>query len=89
MDTLVKEVKDDQKVKTYHIFVEVTKTDIRKVILNEVTTTGSEIKEKANVPEDSDLGKRVKNGIEYIADDMQITIKNGDRFVSLPFGSIS
>ena len=75
--------------KTIHIFVEVTKTDKRKVEFDRDQVTGKEIKEKAKVPLDSDLGQRVHGKLELVTNEQTVTIKNGDHFVSLPAGSIS
>jgi hypothetical protein len=72
-----------------HIVVEVSKTDKRKLEFNHSEVTGQEIKEKANVPIDSDLARRVESKLELVANDEKITIKNGDQFVVLPPGSIS
>lgn len=77
------------QVQTIHIFVEVNKTDKRKIEFQQPEVTGQAIKEKAQVPLDSDLGQRVEGRLEYVPNDRTITIKNGDHFVVLPPGSIS
>ena len=75
--------------KMIHIFVEFSKTDQRKVEFDTDHVTGAQIKEKAGVPANNDLGRRVQGRIEFVADDQQIEIKNGDHFVLLPAGTIS
>ncbi len=74
---------------TVHIFVEVTKTDKRKVEFDTDQVTGSQIKNAARVPLDSDLARRVDGQLVLVTNDETITIKNGDHFVSLPAGTIS
>jgi hypothetical protein len=80
---------DVAKDKTFHIFVEFSKNDIRKVEFHTDHVTGAQIKEKAGVPSNSDLGRRVEGKIEFISDDQIIEIKNGEHFVVLPAGTIS
>lgn len=72
-----------------HIFVEVTKTDHRKVEFQQDEVTGRQIKEAAKVPLDSDLARRVEGKLVLVTNDETITIKNGEHFVSLPAGTIS
>lgn len=81
----------ETKVETHliHIFVEVTKHDVRKVEFDTDTVTGAQIKTKAGVDLNTDLGRRVHGKIEYVADNQTIEIKNGEHFVVLPFGTIS
>lgn len=74
---------------TIHIFVEVTKTDKRKLEFEKASVSGREIKEKASVPLDTDLARRVEGQLELVTNDKQVTIKNGDHFVVLPPGTIS
>lgn len=74
---------------TIHIVVEVSKTDKRKLEFDHAEVTGREIKEKANVPLDTDLARRVEGKLELVTNDERITIKNGDHFVVLPPGTIS
>jgi hypothetical protein len=85
----VEVITDRPKVRTIHIFVEFSKTDQRKVEFDTDRVTGAQIKEKAGAPSTSDLGRRVQGKIEYVPDDQQIEIKNGDHFVVLPAGTIS
>lgn len=75
--------------KTIHIFVEVTKTDQRKVEFDRDQVTGKEIKEGAKVPLDTDLAQRVHGKLELVTNEQTVTIKTGEHFVSLPAGSIS
>jgi len=76
-------------LKTVHIFVEVTKTDKRKVEFQDDQVTGLQIKEAAGVPLDSDLARREEGQLVLVTNEETITIKNGDHFVSLPAGTIS
>jgi multiubiquitin len=71
------------------IFVEVSKTDHRKVEFDEDRVTGRQIKAAAGVPIETDLAARREGKLELVTDDETITIKNGDHFVVLPIGSIS
>ena len=75
--------------KGIHIFVEFSKTDQRKIEFDTDHVTGAQIKAKAGVLANNDLGRRVHGKIEFVADDQQIEIKNGDHFVVLPTGTIS
>lgn len=72
-----------------HIFVELSQTDHRKVEFDTDIVTGAQIKAEAEAPLEDDLGKRAKGLIEYVPDDQEIEIKNGDHFVVLPAGTIS
>ena len=72
-----------------HIFVEITKTDHRKVEFNDATVSGKEIKEAAGVPLENDLAVRRHGRLVLVTNDEIIEIKNGDHFVSLPAGTIS
>jgi hypothetical protein len=84
------EVLTEAKVeKRIHIFVEFSKTDHRKIEFDTDHVTGAEIKTKAGVPSSNDLGRRVHGKIEFVADNDQIEIKDGDHFVVLPAGTIS
>jgi hypothetical protein len=74
---------------TTHVFVEITKTDKRKVEFEKDTVTGEEIKLAAGVPLDSDLAQRVHGKLELVTNDKTVAIKNGDQFVALPPGTIS
>ncbi len=75
--------------KAIHIFVEFSKTDHRKIEFDVDHVTGAQIKAKASVPPNNDLGHRVHGKIEFVPDDQVIEIKEGDHFVLLPAGSIS
>jgi hypothetical protein len=74
---------------TIHIVVEVSKTDKRKLEFHHAEVTGKEIKDRADVPLDSDLARRVEGKLELVTNDETVTIKNGDHFVALPPGTIS
>jgi len=74
---------------TIHIFVEVTKTDKRKLEFDRTEVTGKEIKEKATVPLDTDLARRTEGQLVLVTNDQTVAIKNGDHFVVLPPGTIS
>ena len=80
---------DRPEVKVIHIFVEFSKTDHREVEFETSHVTGAQIKAKAGAPSDSELGRRVQGKIEYVPDDQEIEIKNGEHFVVLPAGTIS
>jgi hypothetical protein len=77
-------------VKTIHIFVEVEnfKPPV-KVEFETDDVTGAEIKNKVRVPLTDDLAKRAGDSLELVTNDEHIAIKNGDRFVALPPGTIS
>jgi hypothetical protein len=75
--------------KTVHIFVEVRKGDQRKLEFEQDQVTGREIKEKAGVSLESDLGRREQGGVVLVTNDQTITIENGQHFVVLPSGTIS
>src|SRR5437762_998882 len=51
--------------------------------------TGRAIKDEAGVPLENDLARRDGQKLELVTNDETITIANGDRFVSLPPGTIS
>lgn len=77
-------------VHVIHIFVEVSKTDHRKVTFDHDRVTGADIKNAANVPLDSDLAIREPGKLEeLVTNDEPITITDGEHFVSLPAGTIS
>jgi hypothetical protein len=71
------------------IFVDVTKTDQRKVEFKTDRVTGLEIKQAAKVPLDSDLAAKIEGKLVLVTNDETITIKDGEHFVVLPPGSIS
>jgi len=79
----------DSKVKTIHVFVEVSQTDIRKVEFQTDEVTGLQIKQAAKVPVDDDLAQRVHGQLKQVQDNENVPIKEGDHFVALPHGSIS
>jgi len=84
------ETKDEKAHENaFHIFVEFSKNDHRKVEFDTNQVSGRQIKEKAGAPANADLGRRVEGQIVYVPDDQVIEIKNGDHFVVLPAGSIS
>lgn len=72
-----------------HIVVEISKTDKRRLEFQQADVTGLVIKEKAGVPLDSDLARRVEGKLELVTNDQAIHLKNGDHFVVLPPGTIS
>ena len=74
---------------TVHIFVEITKTDQRKLEFQTDQVTGRQIKEAAGVPLDHDLARREHGKLVLVTNDEVVKIKNGDHFVALPGGSIS
>jgi len=89
METLEKreiEKKADRKI---HIFVEISKNNAVKVEFDTNMVTGAQIKQKAGAPSNSDLGKKEHGKIVYVPDNQTIEIKNGDKFVVLPAGTIS
>ena len=48
--------------------------------LDSPEATGNEIKEKANIPADFSLHRRVRGGTESIADEERVQVHNGDHF---------
>jgi hypothetical protein len=74
---------------TIHIFVEVTKTDHRKIEFDEEQVTGRQIKEAAKVPLDDDLALKQDGKLVLVTNEDTIRIKNGQHFVALPAGTIS
>ena len=72
-----------------HIFVELSKTEQKKVDFNTDHVTGLQIKQQAGVPTDYDLARRQGQKLELITNDQTIEIKNGDHFVALPPGTVS
>jgi hypothetical protein len=74
---------------TIHIFVEITKTDHRKLEFHQEQVTGRQIKEAAGVPLENDLAARREGRLVLVTNDETIEIKNGDHFVCLPPGTIS
>ena len=75
---------------TVHVFVEVSKTDHRKIEFDTDQATARQIKEKAKLSSETDLARREPGkDLELISDDQTITLKNGEHFVSLPAGTIS
>jgi len=81
--------KNMTEIKTIHIFVEITKTDHRKLEFTTDQVKGRQIKEAAGVPLDSDLAAREEGKLNLVTNDETITIKEGKHFVVLPPGSIS
>ena len=61
----------------------------RKLEFQQASVTGQEIKDKAGVPLDTDLARRVEGQLELVTNDKTVTIKNGDHFVVLPPGTVS
>jgi hypothetical protein len=85
MDTVLA----DTKVHTIHIFVDVSKTDHRKVDFNTDRVTGLQIKQGAKVPVEDDLAQRRHGQLELVQNDETVTITEGEHFVALPPGTIS
>ena len=66
-----------------------SKIRITVIIQNRYTldgpdATGNEIKEKANIPADFSLHRRVTGGTESIADEERVQVHNGDHFFAQP-----
>jgi len=74
---------------TIHIFVEVSKTDHRRIEFDHNPVTGQEIKSAAGVPLENDLAHRKQGQLELVTNEQEVTLKAGDHFVSLPPGTIS
>jgi len=74
---------------TIHIFVEVSKTDQRKIEFHEDQVTGRQIKEAAKVPLEDDLALRQEGKLVLVTNEETIKIKNGEHFFVLPAGTIS
>ena len=72
-----------------HIFVELSKTEQKKVEFNTDHVTGLQIKQQAGVPTDYDLARRQGQKLELVTNDETIEIKNGEHFVALPPGTVS
>jgi len=72
-----------------HVFVEVTKTDHRKVEFDSEVATGAEIKNAAGVPLENDLAVRVHGQLELVTNEEEVPLRNGLQFVALPPGTIS
>ncbi len=89
MTSVEEQVQGIEKIVAIHIFVELSQTDHRKVDFETDWVTGAQIKAAADAPMEDDLGYRSKGQIEYVPDDQEIQIKNGDHFVVLPAGTIS
>jgi hypothetical protein len=79
----------DAKTITIHVFVEVSKNDQRELTFHSELVTGLQIKDAAKVPADSDLALRQHGELVLVMNDEQVTIKEGEHFVSLPAGTIS
>ncbi len=74
---------------TIHVFIEIDRNTQKKLEFDTAEVTGRQIKEQAGVPLDNDLARRQGQKLEQVTNDQVITIKNGDRFVSLPPGTVS
>ena len=78
------------KTRTIRILVEVgPKEPPVKLEFDTDQVTGRTIKERAGVPLDNDLARHHGQKLELVTNDQTITIANGDRFISLPPGTIS
>lgn len=74
---------------TIHIFVEVSKTDHRKIEFHEDQVTGRQIKEAAKIPLEDDLALKQEGKLVLVTNEETIKIKNGEHFFALPAGTIS
>jgi hypothetical protein len=73
-----------------HILVEVeTQKPPVRIEFESDQVTGQQIKDRAGVPSDNDLARRQGQKLELVTNEETITIENGDRFISLPPGTIS
>lgn len=73
-----------------HVLVEVeTQKPPVRLEFDTPEVTGRTIKNRAGIPLDNDLARRQGQKLELVTNDGGITIENGDRFVSLPPGTIS
>jgi len=55
-----------------------------RYILDTNVVTGRQIKEKANIPADFSLHRRLQGGTESIPDDELVEVHNGDHFFAQP-----
>ena len=60
-----------------------------RIEFDHTVVTGQEIKERASVPLDWDLVRRRGGGVEVIANDRTLEVKEGERFEALPPGTVS
>ncbi len=74
---------------TIHVFIEISKTEKKKVEFASDQVTGQRIKDKAGIPLENDLARREHGQLVLVTNDQTIQIKNGDHFVDLPPGTIS
>lgn len=74
---------------TIHIFIEISKTEKKRVEFDIDLVSGRQIKEKAGIPFENDLARREHGQLVLVTNDQTITIKNGEHFVDLPPGTIS
>ena len=79
----------EQHIHTIHVFVEITKTDQRRLEFHQDQVTGRQIKDAAGIPLENDLALKREGRLLLVTNEETITIKNGDHFVSLPPGTIS
>lgn len=81
---------EPEEPRTIRIFVEAeVHNPPVKLEFDTSQVTGRTIKDRAGVPLDNDLARREGQKLELVTNDDTITIRNGDRFVSLPPGTIS
>ena len=84
------QIPESAKMTRIHVFVEVTKTDQRKIEFDSDQVKGQEVKAAAGVPLENDLARREPGrNLVLVTNDETITIKDGEHFVSLPPGTIS
>lgn len=75
--------------KMIHVFIDIDRTNEKKLEFDTSEVTGRQIKEKAGVPLDDDLARKQGHKLELVTNDQVITIKDGEHFVVLPPGTIS
>jgi hypothetical protein len=72
------------------VFIEIDRHRKEKLKFDSAEVPGRQIKERAGVPLDNDLALRQgQQKLELVTNDQEITLKNGDHFISLPPGTIS
>lgn len=82
-------IEAEMHVDLIHIFVEINRSITKKLDFSTTEVTGRQIKEQAGVPLNDDLARRQGQKLDLVTNDQPITIKDGERFVVLPPGTIS
>jgi len=72
-----------------YIFVEIDRHRREKVEFHSHRVTGLEIKQKAGVPLDYELARIEGHRRVAVADGEVIEIRDGERFIAVPGGSVS